>query len=67
MEKKLERILRQINQAYYLVFTATILSAFIGYFIALKNEAVVDNTNPMNITLSSILIIYILASIPGSL
>jgi len=67
MEKKLERILRQINQAYYLVFTSTILSAFIGYFIALKNDAIVDNKNPMSITLSSVLIIYILASIPGSL
>jgi hypothetical protein len=67
MEKKLERLLRQINQAYYLVFTATIISAFAGYIIAQSQQATVDTTNPLSITLSSVLIIYMLISIPASL
>ena len=63
----MERVVKQINQAYYLVYTATILSAIIGYLTTFNKETSVDPKSSFSITLSSILIIYMLVSIPSAL
>lgn len=62
-----ERIAKQINQVYYLIYTATILSAIGGYLIAFNQTNSIDPKSPLGITLSSILMIYMLVSIPAAL
>jgi len=63
----MERIAKKINAFYYLVYTATILSTVVGYTLTLNTDRAIAPQSPLGITLSSILIIYILISIPGSL
>lgn len=65
--KNIARIVRQINQAYYLVYTSTILSTIIGYYMTMNREAAPDVKSELSITLSSIIIMYMLISIPGAL
>ena len=65
--KNINRIVRQINQAYYLVYTGTILSTIIGYYLTMNKQGSIDSKNNFNITLSSIVIMYILVSIPAAL
>jgi hypothetical protein len=33
--KNIERIVRQINQIYYMIYTGTILSTIIGYYLTM--------------------------------
>jgi len=63
----MERIVKKINLAYYLIYTLTILSTIVGYLITQTRETAVDAKSPLSITLSSIVIIYILISIPAAL
>jgi hypothetical protein len=65
--KNIERIVRQINQAYYLVYTATILSTIIGYYLTMNRESSPDVKSSFSISLSSMIILYILVSIPAAL
>lgn len=63
----MERTVKQINQVYYLVYTATILALIIGYMATLNKEVAISPLSPTGTVLSSLLIIYMLISIPGSL
>lgn len=63
----MERVVRKINLAYYLIYTLTILSTIIGYMATMNNENTVDIKSNFSITLSSIVILYIMISIPGAL
>jgi hypothetical protein len=65
--KNIARIVRQINQAYYMVYTTTILSTIIGYYLTMNREAAPDVKSELNITLSSLIMIYIMISIPAAL
>jgi len=63
----MERIVKKINLAYYLIYTLTILSTIIGYIVTQSRETTVDVKSPLSITLSSIVILYIIISIPAAL
>jgi|ERR1035437_2416230 DMSO reductase anchor subunit len=63
----MERIVKKINLSYYLIYTLTILSTIVGYIITQTRETTIDVKSPLSITLSSIVIIYIIISIPAAL
>lgn len=65
--KNIQRIVRQINQIYYMVYTATILSTIISYYLTMNSEETMNMKSNFTITLSSIIILYIIISIPASL
>ncbi len=65
--RNIERIVRQINQIYYLVYTGTILSTIIGYYLTMDRENTTDIKSNFSITLSSLIILYIMISIPAAL
>ena len=65
--KNIARIVRQINQAYYLVYTTTILSTILGYYMTMNREAAPDVKSESTIMLSSLIIMYIIISIPAAL
>ena len=65
--KNIERIVRQINQIYYLIYTGTILSTIIGYFLTLNTVNGLTPKSDLTISLSSLIILYIIISIPASL
>ena len=62
----MERIVKKINNAYYMIYTLTILSTIVGYLVT-KTQDAVDPKSSLSITLSSIVIIYILISLPASI
>jgi len=63
----MERTVKKIAQVYYYIYTATILSALVGYLLTLNSNSHVDTLSPLGIVLKSIIIIYILISVPLSL
>ena len=63
----MEGIIRRINLAYYLIYTLTILSTIIGYMMTMNTENTVSLTSNLSITLSSVVILYIIISIPSAL
>jgi len=63
----MERIVKQLTQVYYYVYTATILTTITGYMITMNNYNPVAMTSPLGIALKSILIFYMLISIPLAL
>ena len=63
----MERLVKQINKVYYLVYTATILALIIGYMATLNKDVAINPLSPTGTVLSSLLIIYMLVSIPASL
>ena len=65
--KNIERVVRQINQIYYLIYTGTILSTIIGYYLTMNASNPVDQKSQLSISLSSLIIIYIIVSIPAAL
>jgi hypothetical protein len=67
MKNNVERIVRQINPAYYAVYTLTILSTMIGFYLTRDRDTVPDVKSEMSITLSSIVILYVIVSIPAAL
>lgn len=67
MEIKVERIVRQANQAYYLVYTGTVLSTLVGYYLTMYREQAPDPKGTLSISLSSLIILYTIVSIPMAL
>jgi len=65
--KNIARIVRQINQAYYLVYTTTILSTLLGYYLTVNREGVSNIKSELSILISSLIIMYIIISIPAAL
>lgn len=65
--KNIERIVRQINQIYYLMYTGTILSTIIGYYLTMNTENTISVKSNFSITLSSLIILYVIISIPSAL
>ena len=63
----MERIVKKIYLAYYVILTLTILSTFAGYIIIQSQETTVDIKSQLSIILSSIVILYIFISIPASI
>ncbi|MDP4240181.1 MAG: hypothetical protein Q8904_11995 [Bacteroidota bacterium] len=63
----MERIVKRINLAYYLIYTLTILSTIVGYLVTQTSETTVDVKSPLSIALSSMVILYIIISIPAAL
>jgi len=64
--QNMERIIKKINNAYYLIYTLTILSTIGGYLFIQSHDAV-DVKSPLSIALSSIVIIYIFISLPAAI
>lgn len=60
----MERIVKQISQVYYYVYTATILSTVVGYLFTMNNYSPIPMNSPTGISLKSIAIIFMLISIP---
>ena len=63
----MERIVKRIYIAYYLIYTLTILSTIVGYLVTQSSQTVVDAKSQLSINLSSFVIIYIIISIPAAL
>jgi DMSO reductase anchor subunit len=63
----MERIVKKIYLAYYVILTLTILSTIAGYIIIQSQETTVDAKSQLSIILSSIVILYIFISIPASI
>ena len=63
----MERIVKKIYLAYYLIYTLTILATIVGYFISQSSDTVVNVKSQLSINLSSFVILYIIVSIPASL
>ncbi|MGC3977567.1 MAG: hypothetical protein QM751_04635 [Paludibacteraceae bacterium] len=62
----MEKTLRGINGVYYTVYMITILSAVVVFMFTYLNVNIqyVDEKSPLGITISSLLVIYMLVSIP---
>jgi hypothetical protein len=63
----MEKFVKKIYLAYYLIYTVTILSTIIGYIVTLTHGSSVSIQSPLSITLSSIVILYLIVSIPAAL
>jgi len=64
----MKKTIKNIAQVYYLIYAATILSTVVGYLINLQGlPRVIDPKSTIGIALLSILILYILVSIPLAL
>lgn len=63
----MEKFVKKINLAYYLTYTITILATIVGYLTNMSRETSIDVKSPLSITLSSIVILYIIISIPSAL
>ena len=63
----MERLVKKINNAYYLIYTITILATITGYLITQSRETTIDVKSQLSITLSSLVIIYILLSFPAAI
>jgi hypothetical protein len=62
----MERILKKINNAYYMIYTLIILATIVGYLVT-QSQGPVDVKSTLSITLSSIVIIYLFISIPAAI
>jgi hypothetical protein len=64
----MKKTIKNIAQVYYIIYATTIISTVVGYMINLQNHTrVIDPKSAIGISLSSILILYILISIPLAL
>jgi len=64
----MEKIVKRINLAYSLIYTATILATFAGYIITQTTESTIPSPkSELSISLSTLVIAYILISIPAAL
>ena len=63
----MERIVKKIYLAYYLIYTLTIIATIVGYFISQSSDTVFNAKSQLSINLSSFVILYIIVSIPVSL
>lgn len=62
----MKKTLRTLNIAYYAIYVAAVIAAGAGYFI-LKSGINIDPQSQAGITISSILIIFIIGSVPVTL
>lgn len=62
----MKKTLRTLNIAYYAIYVAAIIAASVGYFI-LKSGINIDPQSQAGITISSVLIIFIIGSVPVTL
>ena len=60
----MNKILKQISQVYYYIYTATILTTVIGYVLTMNDFNPIPMNSPKGIVLKSIIIIYMMISIP---
>ena len=60
----MDRLLKQISQAYYYIYTATILTTVIGYVLTMYDFNPIPINSPKGIVLKSIVITYMMISIP---
>ena len=60
----MDRLLKQISQAYYYIYTATILTTVIGYVLTMNDFNPIPINSPKGIVLKSIVITYMMISIP---
>lgn len=63
----MEKTIKKLGQIYYYIYTLTILSTVVGYMLTMNSNVHVDALSALGITLKSIIILYILISIPLSL
>lgn len=64
----MEKIVKKINLAYSLIYTATILATIIGYMLTSTSESTIPSPkSELSISLSTLVIAYILISIPAAL
>jgi len=64
----MKKTVKNIAQVYYIIYATTILSTVVGYMMNLQQETrIIDSKSSVGIVLSSIMILYILLSIPASL
>lgn len=62
----MKKTLRELQLVYYAVYIGAIAAALLGYYI-LRSGLNIDPLSPAGTALSSVLIVYIIGSIPGSL
>ncbi len=62
----MKKTLRILNTAYYAIYLAAIIAAGIGFYI-LKSGFTIDPQSQTGITISSVLIIFIIGSVPVAL
>lgn len=62
----MKKTLRTLNIAYYAIYVAAVIAASTGYFI-LKSGITIDPQSQAGITISSVLIIFIIGSVPVTL
>lgn len=64
----MKKAVKKITLIYYVIYATTILSTALGYLLNMQGKtASIDPQSSLGIALSSILILYILISIPFSL
>jgi len=63
----MENIVKRINLAYYLIYTLTILATIVGYLLTMNQDTNIDIKSNLSITLSSLVYLYLMVSIPGAL
>jgi hypothetical protein len=63
----MQKTLKNITQFYYYIYSATLLTTIGGYIINMSREASYDAKHPLSIALSSMVILYMLISIPLAL
>ena len=60
----MDRILKQISQVYYYIYTATILTTVVGYVLTMNEFNPIPMSSPTGIALKSFVIMYMMISIP---
>lgn len=64
----MQSIVKRINMIYYSLYFLTIAITVIGYFLTMESDTkTIDPQSSTGIILSSVVIIYLLISIPGAL
>ena len=64
----MKKTIKSIAQVYYIIYATTILSTVVGYLMNIQGQTKsIDPKSSIGIALSSILILYILISIPFAL
>jgi len=67
INKEMEKTVKKIAQVYYYIYTATILTTIVGYMATMNNYDPIPMNDPLGITLKSIVILYMIISIPLAL
>ena len=63
---QMKKILRELQFAYYTVYITALAAALLGYYV-LYNGVQIDPKSQIGISLSSVLIIFIVGSVPVTL